>query len=94
MAACGVALALMTVTLSSVSESRQPVTSRQLLDQFQNTPVFWRQFEIAKQIVALHDPSVLPELVSHCLVRSAKQASATMAPTTVAMPTRIRPAKR
>jgi HEAT repeat protein len=63
MAACGVALALMTVTLSSVSESRQPVSPRQLLDQFLNTPVFWRQFEIAKQIVALHDPSVLPELV-------------------------------
>jgi hypothetical protein len=63
LAACGVALALMTITLASVSESRQPVSRRQLLDQFQNTLVFWQQFEIAKRIVALHDPSVLLELV-------------------------------
>lgn len=62
-AACGVALALMTITLATVSESRQPVSRRQLLDQFQNTLVFWQQFEIAKRIVALHDPSVLPKLV-------------------------------
>jgi HEAT repeat protein len=63
MAECGIALALMTVTLSSVCESRQPVSPRQLLDQFQSTPVFWQQFEIAKQIVALHDPTVRAELV-------------------------------
>jgi HEAT repeat protein len=64
MAECGIALALMTVTLSSVCESRQPVSPRQLLDQFQSTPVFWQQFEIAKQIVALHDPTVRAELVA------------------------------
>jgi hypothetical protein len=60
---CGVFVAFMTAALSSVSESRQPASSRQLLDQFQNTPGFWKQLEIAQRIVALHDPSVLPQLV-------------------------------
>jgi HEAT repeat protein len=61
---CGVSLALMLATLASVSESQEPVSPRQLLDQFQNTPVFWEQFEIAQRIVALRDPSVLPRLAS------------------------------
>jgi HEAT repeat protein len=38
---------------SSVSE---------LLSQFENEQVFWRQIEIAKKIVAAHDSSVLPKL--------------------------------
>jgi HEAT repeat protein len=33
-----------------------------LVEQFANTTVFWKQFEVAKEIVALHDRSVLPEL--------------------------------
>jgi len=33
-----------------------------LVEEFENTTVFWKQFEIAKTIVALHDKSVLPRL--------------------------------
>jgi len=35
-----------------------------LLEQFENTTVFWKQFDVAKKIVALHDKSVLPHLES------------------------------
>jgi hypothetical protein len=33
-----------------------------LVEQFENTTVFWKQFEVAKKIVGLHDKSVLPHL--------------------------------
>ena len=33
-----------------------------LVEQFENTTVFWEQFVVAKKIVALHDKSVLPRL--------------------------------
>ncbi|HEX5474537.1 MAG TPA: HEAT repeat domain-containing protein [Vicinamibacterales bacterium] len=38
-------------------------SSAALVEQFKREKVFWRQFEIARQIVARHDPSVLPPLV-------------------------------
>jgi hypothetical protein len=42
-----------------------PVTpAGHLVRQFECEPVFWKQFEIGKKIVALHDRSVLPELKS------------------------------
>jgi len=34
-----------------------------LVDQFENEKVFWRQFEVAKEIVRRHDASVLSSLV-------------------------------
>jgi HEAT repeat protein len=34
----------------------------ELLHQFETETVFWRQFEVAKSIVAANDPSVLPRL--------------------------------
>ncbi|MFZ0522338.1 MAG: HEAT repeat domain-containing protein [Candidatus Acidiferrales bacterium] len=34
----------------------------ELVEQFKTTTTFWQQFEVAKQIVALHDKSVLPQL--------------------------------
>jgi HEAT repeat protein len=34
----------------------------ELIEQFKTTTTFWKQFEVAKQIVALHDKSVLREL--------------------------------
>ena len=46
--------------VSSVSLGR--VDTRQMLAQFQNSPSFWQQFEVAREIVALHDPSILPDL--------------------------------
>jgi HEAT repeat protein len=33
-----------------------------LVEQFENTTAFWKQFEVAKNIVALHDKSVLQNL--------------------------------
>lgn len=37
-------------------------TASNLVEKFENTTVFWEQFEIAKKIVALHDNSVVPRL--------------------------------
>jgi len=33
-----------------------------LVEEFESTTAFWEQFEVAKEIVALHDKSVLPRL--------------------------------
>jgi HEAT repeat protein len=62
-AACAAALTLVTVTVSRVSENQQRTPASRLLSQFQTTFVFWEQFDIAKEIAALHDPHVLPALV-------------------------------
>src|SRR5437588_12562461 len=43
-------------------EQRGNPSAADLVTQFRNEKVFWKQFEIAKKIVALHDPSVLSEL--------------------------------
>src|ERR1700729_3088587 len=56
--AFGICVALMPGTLPSTALP-QPV---ELLEQFENTTVFWEQFEVAKKIVALGDKSVLPRL--------------------------------
>lgn len=37
-------------------------TASGLVEQFENTTVFWEQFEVATKIVAFHDKSVLPRL--------------------------------
>lgn len=37
-------------------------TASDLAVQFENTTVFWQQFEVAKKIAVLHDNSVLPRL--------------------------------
>jgi HEAT repeat protein len=37
-------------------------TVSHLVEEFENTTVFWEQFEVAKKIVGLHDHSVLPRL--------------------------------
>ena len=44
------------------AQQRPSVTG--LLQQFESTTVFWRQFEVAKAIIAAHDNSVLPKLRS------------------------------
>ena len=33
-----------------------------LVEQFESTTMFWKQFQVAKKIVALHDKSVLQDL--------------------------------
>src|ERR1035437_6696947 len=45
-------------------QGRQRPSASELLDQFQTSTVFWKQFEVAKAIVAAKDTSVLPQLES------------------------------
>lgn len=56
--AFGIFLALMPGNFLSAALPR-PV---ELVEQFENTTVFWEQFEVAKKIVALHDKNVLLRL--------------------------------
>jgi len=44
-------------------ESRPSGSSLRLLEEFKRTTVFWQQREIADQLVAAHDPAILPELL-------------------------------
>jgi hypothetical protein len=54
---CGALLASICLLSTLFAE-----TASGLLEQFENTTVFWEQFLVAKKIVALHDKSVLPHL--------------------------------
>ena len=45
-------------------QGQQRPSASELLDQFQTSTVFWKQFEVAKAIVAAKDTSVLPQLES------------------------------
>ncbi len=45
---------------------QEPRSGAELLRRFESTGVFWQQFEVAKEIVATRDTSVLPKLES-CL---------------------------
>jgi hypothetical protein len=45
---------------TSTEYPSEPASS--LVEQFKSTTVFWKQFEVAKKIVALHDKSVLQDL--------------------------------
>jgi len=40
-------------------------SAHELVKQFRDTPIFWRQFEVGKSIVALEDRSALPDLVGY-----------------------------
>jgi HEAT repeat protein len=61
---CGFALALAAVTFAGETASPQQSSLRtQLLTEFKGSDVFWQQLGVARKIVALHDRSVLPELV-------------------------------
>lgn len=58
-----IALVIMGMTVSCETHRNiEAQSAAQLLDQFKTSTVFWRQFEVAKKIVALNDPGVLPEL--------------------------------
>jgi HEAT repeat protein len=58
------ALALISPSISGQTAQQKNPSATELLDQFKNEKVFWRQLEVAKKIVALHDTGVLPKLVS------------------------------
>ena len=54
---------LVVLALASTVVAQQPaVTATELVEQFKNTSVFWKQFNVGKQLVALHDSSVLQTL--------------------------------
>jgi HEAT repeat protein len=58
---CGFYAALL-ASIGFVSLLFAQTTASNLVEQFENTTVFWEQFEIAQKIVALHDNSVLSRL--------------------------------
>jgi HEAT repeat protein len=55
-------LALVVLSLPSLTSGQQAESAAQLVEQFKTNTVFFRQFEVAKKLVALHDSSVLQEL--------------------------------
>jgi HEAT repeat protein len=55
-------LALLSLCLAGVARTQTNQSAAELVEQFKSTGVFWKQFEVAKKIVALRDNSVLPDL--------------------------------
>src|SRR5262249_6675263 len=49
--------------LPRLAQSEPSGASLRLLEEFKKTTVFWRQREIADQLVAVHEPAMLPELL-------------------------------
>ncbi len=47
---------------SKTSTEYPSESASSLVEQFKSTTIFWKQFEVAKKIVALHDKSVLQDL--------------------------------
>jgi hypothetical protein len=61
---CRASLASMCLlsTLSGQTAQHPSESANGLVEQFESTTIFWKQFEVAKKIVALHDKSVLQDL--------------------------------
>jgi hypothetical protein len=61
---CGILLGIMCLlhTVSGQTSKHPSERTGELVEQFKTTTTFWKQLEVAKQIVALHDKSVLQEL--------------------------------
>jgi hypothetical protein len=57
-----VLLAIQTVVSAAQVPTPVPGSMSDLLDSFENEPVFWKQVEVAKQIIARGDKTVLPGL--------------------------------
>jgi HEAT repeat protein len=57
----GIAVVLLLPSPNIIHSQQRPSVS-ELLQQFQGETVFWRQFEVAKAIVAAKDMGVLPQL--------------------------------
>ena len=60
---CRASLASMCLlsTLSGQTAQHPSESANGLVEQFESTTIFWKQFEVAKKIVALRDKSVLQE---------------------------------
>jgi hypothetical protein len=61
---CGILLGSMCLlhTVSGQTAQHPSEGTSELVEQFKTTTTFWKQFEVAKQFVALHDKSVLQDL--------------------------------
>lgn len=57
-----ISLAFLSLCLAGVARTQTNQSAAELVEQFKSTSVFWKQFEVAKKIVALHDNSVLQDL--------------------------------
>ena len=57
-----IVLALVSLSAPSLNRAQQNNSASELLERFTTTKVFWQQFEAARKIVELRDPSVLPQL--------------------------------
>jgi hypothetical protein len=57
----GVSVVLLLAT-PGANRGQQRPSLDELVQRFETTTVFWQQFEVAKEIVAAHDISVLPKL--------------------------------
>jgi len=53
---------LMILTVTGKPEQQKNLSASDLVERFKHETVFWKQFEIAKEIVALRDPTVLSDL--------------------------------
>src|ERR1700756_3754395 len=49
---------------TALAQGQQRTPAARLLDEFQSSTYFWKQFEVGKAIVAAKDPSVLRQLES------------------------------
>ena len=58
-----IVLTLLILGLPAFGGAREKPSAAQLLAQFKSATIFFQQFEVARELVALHDISVLPELV-------------------------------
>ena len=54
------AFVLLLIPIAGRAQGDPPV--QELLQRFEDTRVFWRQFEVAKALVAAHDNTILPKL--------------------------------
>src|ERR1700741_4079191 len=60
---CGILMGVCPLHTVSGQTAKHPnVRTSELVEQFKTTTTFWKQFEVANQIVALHDKSVLQKL--------------------------------
>jgi HEAT repeat protein len=61
---CGILLGSLCLlrTVSGQTTQHTSQSTGELVEQFKTTTESWKQFEVAKQVVALHDKSVLPTL--------------------------------
>jgi len=55
-------MGIVLLLIPSVGRGQGSQPAQELLRQFENTRVFWQQFEVAKALVAAHDDTILPKL--------------------------------